>query len=769
MVGGGDGEVIAVDARNGNQLWKREVPGKAYGLALADGNLLVSTDEGTIHCFRDGADAVPLPIESRPVRLQPYAGIVQMPERIPPEIHGPFAEYLAAGTVRIEWDSSVPTTSQVRFGVNLSEARTIEDSQLTTHHELLVDQVQREVVHQFQVGGKTEHGREIQTEAYRFDAFQEYLPVDAPLLSDYPVQRALTANQQAVVALAKEMGRGFALVVGVTDGRLAFEIAKQSDLNVIVVDPDADKVAAVRQQLRPTGLYGAQISVHQQDLANIEYGPFLANLIVSESMLESGKLPAAEETLHASLRPAGGVMVLPASSWTPQDPDVWTEIGAGELLSFRRGRLPDTGEWTHQYGSADNSACSRDDQLQGDLKVQWWGRPGARPMPDRGNRNPPPVSANGRLYIQGNRTLFSLDAYNGTILWAKQIPTMRRANMPRDGSNMVAADDHVCVAMAGKCVAFDGQSGKRLREFDIPEELAHPNRDFDWGYVSRIESQIFGSAVRRGSQYLGDKGEWYEGFGEKDTAKVTSDGFFVKNAYSGKTEWVYSQGQIINSTITIADGKVFFIESRSEAARKAESGRLTKEILEDQRLVALDAVTGDVLWEKPYDFSKCQYVTYMTYSSGVLLITGTDEKSVFHTYAFNGPDGNELWQHEASTKKTHHTGQLAHPTIVGNRVYFNKHTYDLHTGEVLGVHNFDWHGCGVMSASNHTVFSRYEYHGMLDLKTNERTELLGIRSGCWLSLIPSGGLLLAPETSAGCSCGHSIQTSIAYVPKSLTP
>ena len=33
------------------------------------------------------------------------------------------------------------------------------------------------------------------------------------------------------------------------------------------------------------------------------------------------------------------------------------------------------------------------------------------------------------------------------------------------------------------------------------------------------------------------------------------------------------------------------------------------------------------------------------------------------------------------------------------------------------------------------------------------------------SPIPGGGLLLAPETSAGCSCGHALQTSIAYVPK----
>jgi hypothetical protein len=34
-------------------------------------------------------------------------------------------------------------------------------------------------------------------------------------------------------------------------------------------------------------------------------------------------------------------------------------------------------------------------------------------------------------------------------------------------------------------------------------------------------------------------------------------------------------------------------------------------------------------------------------------------------------------------------------------------------------------------------------------------------------MIPAGGMLLAPETSAGCSCTHAIQTSIGYLPKSL--
>ena len=76
-------------------------------------------------------------------------------------------------------------------------------------------------------------------------------------------------------------------------------------------------------------------------------------------------------------------------------------------------------------------------------------------------------------------------------------------------------------------------------------------------------------------------------------------------------------------------------------------------------------------------------------------------------------------RHETPDKKGHHTGHLAHPTIVGDRVYFNKHTFAFRTGEVLDVEDFNWHGCGVMSASNHVIFSRYEYHGMFDLDVKE--------------------------------------------------
>jgi len=50
---GGDNEVAAFDAANGEQIWTGAVDGRAHGLAVANGNLFVSTDQGHIYCFSE--------------------------------------------------------------------------------------------------------------------------------------------------------------------------------------------------------------------------------------------------------------------------------------------------------------------------------------------------------------------------------------------------------------------------------------------------------------------------------------------------------------------------------------------------------------------------------------------------------------------------------------------------------------------------------------------------------------------------------------------
>ena len=51
LFAGGDDRVAAFDTTTGKMLWSAAVTGKAHGLAVANGRLLVSTDCGTIHSF----------------------------------------------------------------------------------------------------------------------------------------------------------------------------------------------------------------------------------------------------------------------------------------------------------------------------------------------------------------------------------------------------------------------------------------------------------------------------------------------------------------------------------------------------------------------------------------------------------------------------------------------------------------------------------------------------------------------------------------------
>ncbi|MFM7803025.1 MAG: hypothetical protein ACKPGK_00815, partial [Verrucomicrobiota bacterium] len=97
----------------------------------------------------------------------------------------------------------------------------------------------------------------------------------------------------------------------------------------------------------------------------------------------------------------------------------------------------------------------------------------------------------------------------------------------------------------------------------------------------------------------------------------------------------------------------------------------------------------------------------------------------------------------------------------------DQRAFKLTSGDLVRKDLPERRGCGVMSAGRHAIFFRHHFHGMWDLESDKRTQFEGIRSGCWLSIIPAGGMLLAPETSAGCSCTHAIQTSIGYLPKSL--
>ncbi|MDA7673481.1 PQQ-binding-like beta-propeller repeat protein, partial [Verrucomicrobiales bacterium] len=58
LILGGDGVVFAVDKNTGEQIWKADLSGRVYGLAVANGRLFASTDRGHIFCFSEVTGSV---------------------------------------------------------------------------------------------------------------------------------------------------------------------------------------------------------------------------------------------------------------------------------------------------------------------------------------------------------------------------------------------------------------------------------------------------------------------------------------------------------------------------------------------------------------------------------------------------------------------------------------------------------------------------------------------------------------------------------------
>lgn len=700
--------------------------------------------------------------------------------------YGPFVDWVDRTTATIRWEVDEPMEGRVGWTMPSGQSMELSSGQTGTRHLVMVRDLVPDGEYRYQILGSAD-GRPAQSKPYKFDSSFYYRLPGAPLgqaASAGEVRLSAAADQILELADARA---GYCLVLGGVDGSLALELVRKSDLQVVVLEQDAGRVQQIRAALDEAGVYGVRASVLEGSLGGRTLGAMLFNLIVSERHLLEGQLPPATgaESLR-SLAPSGGTLVLgpagdlgQAQRWLgrPGSRLIRSDDGKARWFVHERPRLAGAGDWTHQYGNAQNTSCSGDDLVKGEMGVKWWGEPGPRPMPDRGPRNPAPLSLNGRLFIQGDRMLFGLDAYNGTVLWSFSSPEMRRANIPRDSSNMVAAGDRLYLVQGRYCIGIDGATGERAVRFPVTD-----GRNHDWSYLAAVDGMLIGSRVKRGAVYLGDDGQWFENFEAADINRVTSDRLFGVDPASGVRTWEYSGGAIVNSTLTIGDGVVYFIESRAPAA-VAKAGTIQPiNRLADQHLVALDLRTGQPKWARARDFSKLQFMTYLVYANGTLVATGTDKDKQFHTYAIAAvekqvqtpdgertiiPPGSLVWEDHHAAGKDHHSGHLQHPVIIGDTFYSDQWAFDLRTGKQVRDDLPERRGCGTMSASNHSMFFRHYFHGMWNLDTNKRTQFEGIRSGCWLGLIPAGGMLLAPETSAGCSCTHSIQTSVGYLPRAL--
>ncbi len=581
--------------------------------------------------------------------------------------------------------------------------------------------------------------------------------------------------------------KGYCLVLNCGDGSLARTIANRNELKIIGVEKDPDKADAARKIIDSAGLYG-RVVIHHNASQSLPYTKYVANLIVVDMTSGVDELQYSPEKILRTLRPYGGAiaLIMPAGEFKPEQLRQWSQpylgdwniqvVGKFIVALARRGNLEGAGEWTHNYAEPGNTACSNDKLIKGKMMLQWFGQPGPKDMIDRHHRNIPPLFKDGRLFVPGDCVVFGVDAYNGTIEWRIDVPNSRRLGAFLDAGSMVVDDRLLFLAAEDKCFGFDVRTGRRDKTYEMPQLIESEPRH--WGLVAYSGDVLFGSGGRKGASYQetsyeADDSLWYQ-----DMKVVTSDYLFALDKQSGRLNWKYKDGIVLNTTIAIGGGRMFFIETNSPKALADKLGRMPVKTLFDdgmQNLTCLNIETGRVLFKKKLDVTYFEEPVYINYADNILLLSGSrlaEGVVRYHYTAFDARSGESIWHADHGTTLNtdgSHGEYNRHPTIVGETVYAWPYAYNLKTGGKIEGWEFDrhGHGCGGISASSQCLFWRGRNPWMYDLGPNGGPQQLTkvTRPGCWINAIPAGGLVLIPESSSGCTCGFAMQTSLAFVPE----
>ncbi|MHC4323093.1 MAG: SAM-dependent methyltransferase, partial [Planctomycetota bacterium] len=160
-------------------------------------------------------------------------------------------------------------------------------------------------------------GLYVSTDKGRIHCFRAGEKEDAKVImakadtNPYPHDALTERYAEASKLILEQTGitKGYCLIIGCGQGRLAYELARRSDLKIIGVDDDQQNVADARSAIDKAGLYG-RVVIHRKDYESLPYTKYFANLIVSDEALQTGKLPVAPGKTFGVLRPDGGVIAL---------------------------------------------------------------------------------------------------------------------------------------------------------------------------------------------------------------------------------------------------------------------------------------------------------------------------------------------------------------------------------------------------------------------------------------------------------------------------
>ncbi|MBY0523921.1 MAG: PQQ-binding-like beta-propeller repeat protein [Gemmataceae bacterium] len=323
-----------------------------------------------------------------------------------------------------------------------------------------------------------------------------------------PVVDAWTKQAKTILDGTK-VRDGYCISWGVGSGRLITELLRQSNLSIVAVDPDEEKVLAVRKHLIAAGFYGDRVAVHTGDPMTFPLPQYLASVMVSEDLGKAGiePGPAFVKKAFASLRPYGGVAWLPVPGDARKGlagltddsslPNLKIRDLSDAVLLTREGALPGSANWTHEHADPANTRVSRDTIVKAPLGLLWFGGSSNKAVLPRHGHGPQPQVIDGRLIIEGVDMLRAVDIYTGRTLWEANLPGVGKIYnvLPHQpganatGTNYVSTSDGIYVVHAKGCLRLDPATGKTTKEFRLPTP-AGAKAPLSWGYLNVADDYL---------------------------------------------------------------------------------------------------------------------------------------------------------------------------------------------------------------------------------------------------------------------------------------
>jgi outer membrane protein assembly factor BamB len=281
------------------------------------------------------------------------------------------------------------------------------------------------------------------------------------------------ATAKEVLAAAGTRG-GLIVHVGCGDGRLTAALRANDSYLVHGLAAAEAQVAEARETVRKLGLYGA-VSIDRLPGKRLPYIDNLVNLVVAEDL---GEVPMSEVL---RILCAGGAACVRRD---------------GRWVRTVKPRPAEIDEWTHYMHDASGNAVSTDTVVGPPRRLQWVGSPRWSRHHEHMSSVSALVSAGGRIFYvldEGSRAsiqlpakwkLIARDAFNGTVLWKRDVPLWYTHLYPLKSGpaflarRLVAVGDRVyaTLGLGEPLRALDAATGKTIRTYEgskATEEVIH--------------------------------------------------------------------------------------------------------------------------------------------------------------------------------------------------------------------------------------------------------------------------------------------------------